>query len=289
MKMLDLMNRYQDYCKVVKSPATCEYQLDQISAWSRYIHHSGVEDVEDLSEMVINDLVVWSRGSCKNITINKRIGFMKLVFKHFKIDNEYLLNFPKLKEELSSYDIIFEENLKKIMNWSSKLDITNPYEMTRKLLIYLLLDSGCRANELLNIRIRNIDFEEKMIRLEKTKTKEKRYVFFSQMTADLLEKYLVMEPKRSILFWNYHSYKPFTYRNLTALMTRIRNELGIKDLHPHMFRHTCATMLVENDCPLDTVQQILGHKNISTTQIYLHKSIKKSKSDFERHSFLGKI
>lgn len=289
MKLLDLMNRYQEYCQVVKSPATCEYQLDQISAWRRYIEHSGIENIDDLTESAINDLIIWSRSSCKNITINKRIGFMKLVFKHFKIDNEYLLNFPKLKEELSSYDIIYEENLKKIMNWSSKLDMSNPYEMTRKLLIYLLLDSGCRANELLNIRIRNIDFEEKMIRLEKTKTKEKRFVFFSQMTADLLEKYLAMEPKRSILFWNYHSYKPFTYRNLTALMTRIRKELGIKDLHPHMFRHTCATMLVENDCPLDTVQQILGHKNISTTQIYLHKSIKKSKSDFERHSFLGKI
>ncbi|MFA7076295.1 MAG: site-specific integrase [Candidatus Izemoplasmatales bacterium] len=182
-----------------------------------------------------------------------------------------------------------EEELKKIMNYINKLDSSNPYELTRMIIILLLIETGVRQSELLNIKIKNINIESMTIKLTSTKTKEEGYVFFTSMSKQLLQEYINFYPEREYLLFNYMSYNRFNYRHLNAFMEHLRKTLDIKHCHAHMFRHTMATMLIENGCPIDTVQKLLRHKDISTTQIYLHMTIKKTKSDYDKYAVLTNL
>jgi len=255
----------------------------------RYFQYKGTCNIQDIKNDVIDELVTWSRKTCRNITINKRLVFLKQVFRHHKIDQDYLLSFPKLKQEQRSYDIFSEDQLKTILTTVNQYIERDSYMLTRKLMVFFLLDTGVRSNELINIKIKNIDFKEQKILLETTKTDVERYVLFTHLTKDLLIKYVNFYPTRKYLFWNYKSFKRYSYRHLEAFCKALRKETGIHKLHPHMFRHTMATSLIEDGCPIDTVQKLLGHKDIGSTMIYLHMSLKKTRTDFEKHAFLNKI
>ena len=114
-----------------------------------------------------------------------------------------------------------EEELKKIMNYINKLDSSNPYELTRMIIILLLIETGVRQSELLNIKIKNINIESMTIKLTSTKTKEEGYVFFTDMTKDLLKEYIEFYPERKYLLFNYLPYSRYTYRHLNAFMEHL--------------------------------------------------------------------
>jgi len=287
--VFDLINEYQSHSIIVKSAKTCEYQMDQVRALERYFNFTRIHDIEEITNEVIDGIVTWSKSTCRNITINKRIVFLKQVFRYHKIEHDYLLSFPKLKQEQRSYDIFSEEQLRLILNTVNKYNEKDPYMLTRKLIVFFLLDTGVRSNELVNIKIKNVDLNEKKILLETTKTDVERYVLFTHLTKDLLVKYINFYPDREYLFWNYKSFSKYTYKHLEAFCKTLRRDTRINKLHPHMFRHTMATSLVEDGCPLETVQKLLGHKDIGSTMIYLHMSLKKTRVDFEKHAFLNRI
>ena len=289
MNIYDLINEYQKYSDVVKSEKTCEYQRDQVSALTRYFKHAKIKDTDQITNDVIDKLIMWSKKTCCNNTINKRLIFLKQVYKYHHLDHKYLLSLPRLKQETRSYDVFTEDELKTLLNYVDHMDEEDPYMLTRKLIPFFLLDTGVRSNELLNIKIRNINFKDDIILLERTKSSVDRYVPFTRMTKRLLQKYVSMYPKRENLFWNYKSFKPYTYRNLEAYCDFLKKKLIFNKLHPHMFRHTMATSLIEDGCPIETVQKFLGHKDISMTMIYVHMSIKKAKKDFQEHAYLNKF
>lgn len=288
MKILDLIYSFYDYCDVFKSAATSRYSKFHLNTVIKFFSLHRVEIVDQFDYSVFTSMIVHFKKTCRNISVNKKILLLKQVFELANIEKDFLVSFKKLKQDKRHYGSFSEEDLKKIMNYIDSLDASNPYQLTRMLILLLLIDTGCRQSELLEIKIEHIDLESQLIKLESTKTKENRYVFFSYMSKSLLAEYVAFYPDRKYLFFNYMSYDRFTYKNLTSFMARLKIDLNLKDCHAHMFRHTMATLLVENGCPLDTVQVILGHKSLSTTQIYLHMSVRKAKRDYENFSFLTK-
>jgi integrase len=286
LEILKCVQTYQDYSSIIKTPHTVKYQLHQVKAITNFITARKLTYIYEINETVINDFINYSKNTCKNITINKRIAFLKLIYKHFRIDFPYLLELRKLKQDLLSFDIIPEHHLKKLLEYINTFPHENYYLLTWKLVVLLLLDTGVRALELEEIQIKNIDFHTNMIKLDHTKSKKQRYVFFTHLTSSLLQEYISIGPKRIYLLFNFKSFNRFNYRHLEKMCEHFEKKLNITHLHPHMFRHTMATLLVENGCPLDTVQSILGHSNIATTQIYLHMSVKKAKNDFDKYSYV---
>jgi integrase/recombinase XerD len=130
-----------------------------------------------------------------------------------------------------------------------------------KVIISLLLDTGLRAKELLSLNKSDIDLENRSIRVRNSKNGEERIVFFTTRTADLIKKYL-RNHKNEKLF-------NISYQALYKLIKRIGKKVGL-DLRPHLIRHTFATNAIKKGLPLPVVQKLLGHKDIKTTQIYLH-------------------
>ena len=285
----ELVFQYQEYSKSIKAEETVRYQDSHVRGWFKFLNEYRIQFPYQLTDNTLNMFRTFARKTCKPITENKRILFMKQVFKHFNIENEALFSMKKLRETKLSYDIIHESELKKILYYIKDYDIEKPYELTKKLIILLLLDTGVRQSELLSIEINNINFDENSIYLTRTKTRLARTVFFTKLTKELLVKYVSIDPKRKLLLWNYISYERFTYRHLEWLMKKIKKDLKLKRLNARMFRHTMATALAENGCDIYTIQKILGHADISTTEIYLHMSLKKTKDDYNKYNLVDNI
>jgi site-specific recombinase XerD len=287
--IIDLINDYQQYSMDHKESETVRYQESHARSWRKFLSKNKITDPKELDKDNIVLFMRYLKRTCKNITINKRILFIKQVYSHFDIDNKDLIKTPKLRETRLSYDIIHENEIKLILKYINNIDESKPYELTKKLIILLLLDTGVRQSELLSIEINNINFHENSIYLTKTKTRLARTVFFTHLTRDLLIKYIDIDPERKYLLWNYISYTRYTYRHLEWLMNKIQSDLGLKKLNARMFRHTMATALAENGCDIYTIQKILGHTDIKTTEIYLHMSLKKTKSDYEKYNLIDHI
>lgn len=287
--LTDLINQYQEYSADHKEAETVRYQESHARSWRKFLKLHQIKHPSDLNNQTIVLFMRYLKKTCKNITINKRMLFIKQVFSHFGIDNKELFKTPKLKESRLSYNILHENELKLILKYIKTIDESKPYELTKKLIILLLLDTGVRQSELLSIEIKNINFHENSIYLTRTKTRLARTVFFTHLTRDLLIKYIDIDPQRKYLLWNYISYTRYTYRHLEWLMNKIQRDLGLKKLNARMFRHTMATALAENGCDIYTIQKILGHSNIKTTEIYLHMSLKKIKADYEKYNLIDHI
>ena len=287
--IIELIIEYQLYSSNHKEIETVRYQESHARSWIKFLKLYNIKNPNELDDKTIVMFMRYLKKTCKNITINKRILFIKQVFSHFGIENKDLFKTPKLEETRLSYDIIHESELKLLLNYINKVDESKPYELTKKLIIFLLLDTGMRQSELLNIEIKNINLNENSIYLTRTKTRLARTVFFTRMTKDMLIKYIDIDPERKYLLWNYISYTRYTYRHLEWLMKKLKDDLGLKKLNARMFRHTMATALAENGCDIYTIQKLLGHSNIKTTEIYLHMSLKKTKADYEKYNLVDSI
>ncbi|MEM0363419.1 MAG: tyrosine-type recombinase/integrase [Saccharolobus sp.] len=141
-----------------------------------------------------------------------------------------------------------------------------------KLIIRLLLDTGLRANELLSIKIKDIDIDNNMIRVRNTKNGEERVVFFTDNTKQILKKYIRGKNPDDKLFY-------ITYDALYRKLKRLGEKVGI-DLRPHVLRHTFATLSLKRGMNLITLQKLLGHKDIKTTQIYTHLILEDLRNEY---------
>jgi site-specific recombinase XerD len=285
----EAIKEYLEETELNKAKSTAKAYGYQFNTIINYLNSCNVKYLEQLEVNHIKEMINHMKNKCKNITINKRVRLIKEILRFSEVDKPNIMSLKKLKQTTIHFNPFTEMELKKIMNYINSMDSSNPYELTRMVIVLLLIETGVRQSELLNIKISNIDLDNNTIKLTSTKTKEEGYVFFTYMTNNLLQEYIKFYPEREYLLFNYISYKRFNYRNLTAFMQHLREKLNLKRCHAHMFRHTMATMLIENGCPLDSVQKILRHKNISTTQIYLHMSIKKAKRDYEQYSVLTNL
>lgn len=220
-------------------------------------------------------------------TINKRIGIIKRMLKYNRVNIPGVSDFPKIPFKRKSFKIIPENELKIAINYFRRLD-DSPCNLQKKIMFFLFLYTGARLKELINIRVKNIDFINHAIILEHTKTGDPRVVFFNPLedeTFDLqLKKYILLK-ERDLLFWNFRNYinRPFSTEHVEAMFFYVKNLLGLSTLRPHNLRHTMATLLVENGASLKSIQELLGHKNLETTQIYLHMSVKRIKKDYDSH------
>jgi integrase/recombinase XerC len=145
-------------------------------------------------------------------------------------------------------------------------------------LLEILFSTGARIGELINIKLKDINIHNKEIKVLGKGNKE-RIVYINDHTVNALNKYLnesrpiLLNNKRSDNLFINHIGGNLTTRGVRDILDNIikKSSLNIK-VTPHMFRHTFATMLLNEGCDLKSVQELLGHVNMSTTQIYTHVS-----------------
>lgn len=175
-------------------------------------------------------------------------------------------------------NVLSEEEVYKI--------ITLPYKTSKELIAVtvfnLFYSTGCRLSEVLGIKLSDIDFYNRRI-LVTGKGNKQRFVFLTEKAIQVLNDYLVFrkkikrtdEEKSDYLLLNVNG-KRLSTSAVQCIFVKYRKKLGIlKKFTPHVFRHSFATHMLDNNSGIRTVQEMLGHASISTTQIYTHVSRKR--------------
>lgn len=286
MKIDLLFERYLENVKATTSIENYIFNYQNVKVMKIFFHEQQISNTRDISTASIYRLIDFlkNRKNCTS-SINKKIGTMKRALKFSSIYIDGVSNFKKIKSQSVRYEIVSRRDLSKALRYLNSLD-NSPVNITKKLVFNLFLYTGVRAKELLNIEIKNINISLNTILLTQTKSRKSRFVFFHEWLSPLIEEYIRLKD-RQFLFHNFRTDSRLNHMHLRTIFHYIEMESGTNRIRPHMLRHTMATLLVENNAPLYSIKELLGHESISTTQIYLHLSTKKLKNDY--NTFFPKL
>ncbi len=152
---------------------------------------------------------------------------------------------------------------------------------THGLLLKTLFLTGARVSEFVSLKVSDLFFDEQMILIEKGKGGKSRYVPLLSELAQELKTHLGSRLTGYIFESNRHT--KFTARRIQQIVKETAEQAGIKKkVHPHLLRHTVATLLLERGMPLEQIQKFLGHSKIETTQIYAESSTEMMKEGFRK-------
>ncbi len=202
-------------------------------------------------------------------------SFFKYLLKEEVIDTNpmLLISNPKQDKKLPNY--LNYEEIETILNIPDQKTSLGKRDA---LILELLYSSGLRVSELVSIKLEQIQFSNRTIKILGKGNKE-RYVLYGNKCEQLLEQYLhtarleLLGKKQNHYLLLNKDGNPLSTGGVRYIIGKILKESGLK-LHvsPHTLRHTFATHLLNNGADLKSVQELLGHENLSTTQIYTHVS-----------------
>lgn len=203
------------------------------------------------------------------------------------IKDNIALNLELPKKEKKLPDTITFIEVEKILN-SPDIDILS--EIRDKAILETLYGCGLRVSELINLRTKDLFFDEDFIRVFGKGSKERvvpigKYaiIALNRYLKNVRPQYFKVDLSEDFIFLNQRG-KSFSRMGIWKIVKKYVDKSGIgKDIHPHTFRHSFATHLIEGGADLRVVQEMLGHADIATTQIYTHLD-----KDFVRevhHSF----
>lgn len=210
-------------------------------------------------------------------TISRKISsirsFFKFANREFNLDDAPFrsLYHPKKEERLPNF--FYEEELSVLFERNHGDD---PKSLRNMAILELLYATGMRVSELVSIEMKQIDFSYQIIRIM-GKGRKERIVPFGSYACDALIIYieearpkLMKKAEHEKLFVNMRGGE-LTDRGVRHILNEmIENASLHTKIHPHMLRHTFATHLLNSGADLRTVQELLGHANLSSTQVYTH-------------------
>ena len=180
-----------------------------------------------------------------------------------------------LKTQQKNPDVLYIDEMIDLLD---SIDMTTALGRRNKVMLELMYASGLRCSEVVSLTLKQIDFKSHII-LVHGKGNKDRYVPFHDYVAELLYDYietdrkelmLIQHQEHDFVFVNKNGGK-LTNRGVENVVNRIVNNYDpTKNIHPHTFRHSFATHLLQRGVDLRTVQELLGHENLSTTQVYTH-------------------
>ena len=185
------------------------------------------------------------------------------------------------KKEVRYPEVLYIEQIEELFSANAKRE--DDLKFRDQAIIELLYASGVRVSELVNIRINDIDFRNRSIRVF-GKGRKERLVMFSESCRETIYKYLdnlKKSPGNPYLFINARG-EQLSSRGVEYILKEITKKTGSNiGLHPHLLRHTFATHLLEGGADLRVIQELLGHESLNTTQIYTHVTDEAMKHQFE--------
>lgn len=212
----------------------------------------------------------------KNKTVSRKISTLKSFYKYLYNNGLVSVNpvsnikYPKKEKSLPKF-IPYNE-LENMIEISKK----GYFGVRNNLIVELMYGTGVRVSELVNIKLDDIDYDNKSIRIL-GKGSYERIVFYGDYVSELLDTYIngfrkeLLHGKQNIYLLLNKNGDNITSRGIEKIIDNIIKETSIKvKVSPHTLRHTFATHLLDNGCDLRSVQELLGHKNINTTEVYTH-------------------
>ena len=277
--MIRYLELYKQYLLVERglSINTVDNYISDIKGYFK-VDEKG--DVNKYLEYLYNKNIKTSSLNRKITAIN---GYYNYLFNNKFIEDNIFLNVdrPKREKKLPVY-LTYGEMLKFINNIKEN-------EILEKAIIEIMYGCGLRVSEVVNIRLEDVHFDEKMVECL-GKGNKQRYVPINDIALSCINKYISdvrnklenLQDKK-LLFLNYKG-KKVTRQDIFNYIKEVGKRANIKkNISPHTLRHSFATHLLENGANLRAVQVMLGHEDISTTEIYTHLNTSKIIEDYDKY------
>jgi len=207
-------------------------------------------------------------------TISGIKSFYKFLLIEEAVENDptTLLESPRIGRKLP--EILSDDEINRLID---AIDDTKPEGLRNKAILETLYSCGLRVSELVDLRLSNLHFEQEFLKIGGKGEKE-RLVPISKRAIDDIKKYLVNSRKKlniekgfeNIVFLNRRG-KKLSRVMIFTIIKNLADKIKLeKNISPHTFRHSFASALVQGGADLRTVQEMLGHESILTTEIYTH-------------------
>jgi integrase/recombinase XerD len=281
--MRDAIEAFLQFLELEKgySGNTLAAYRNDLEQFAQAMEEEGISSWEQVNQDVIIDYIMSLRErEYASSTVARKIAALKSFF-HFLAAEEIIsddptlnLDSPKVKKRLPvtlSYEEV--ERLLDAPKGSS------PKAIRDKALLELLYATGMRVTELVSLDLEDINLASATVRVRQGKGSKERIIPIHSRAVEALREYLakarrmlLKSPEERALFLN-HRGERLTRQGLWLIIKQYVREAGIKtEVTPHTLRHSFATHLLNGKADLRHVQELLGHANISTTQIYTHIS-----------------
>lgn len=283
-----------EYLQIEKnySQYTIEHYQHDISDFFMFMSEQAISD---LTKVEYQDVRIYltnlferkmSRKSVARKISSLRSFFKFLLREEIVAENPFaLVSIPKAQKKLPEF--FYEEEMKQLFD---ACESSTPPGQRNKALLELLYATGIRVSECSQIRLKDLDMHLSTV-LVRGKGSKERYVPFGSFAQDAIDTYINHGRKELLangnmqenLFLNARG-GPLTARGIRTILDRIIEKSSLTGkIHPHMLRHTFATHLMANGADMRTVQELLGHAFLSSTQVYTHVTNEYLKKTYMAH------
>lgn len=255
------------------------YSINTLNSYINDLFYFYLFVKKDLDKVIYEDVSDYleylklNGNKKKNTSIKRMISSLKSFYK-FLYRNNYIkkennpmvrVSAPKIEKRLPHF--LYYNDLLAIIRESSK----DKDGIRDQLIIEMLYATGVRVSELVNIKIKDIDFDNRRIIVQGKGNKE-RIVYYGEYAEEVLKEYMNTHYRKDheYLFVNSKGEK-ITDAGIRYIIDKIMEKLSIKvHVTPHVLRHTFATDMLNNGCDIKVVQELLGHSSLKATEIYTH-------------------
>ena len=289
--MEKLVKEYLDYLKYIRGyqENTINSYLIELTKYSSYLKEKKINYLTISKDEIYAYLKYLDDLGYKNSSVARHLSALRGFYDYLKREglintNIYkLIKNPKLEKKLPN--VLNEEEIDKIFAFPKD---EKPKNILTRVLFEVIYATGIRISEFINIKESDIDFTEGSIRVL-GKGKKERIVYFGEYASLALKDYLVVREKikkedTDYLFLNVSGYR-LKRRSAEQIVYDWINNVSINHhISPHTLRHTFATSLLTHGADIRTVQELLGHEKLGTTQIYTHLT-----SDYLKEEYFKKM
>ena len=273
-----MKDKFLDYLQNIKKYSDntiINYEID-IDRYESFLKKNN-KKINNIKYKDVLDFISYIKDKHKSTSINRCLSSLRSYYNYLLKENIVdtnpfkLVNSMKKEKKLPEY---FKYN--EYVELVNSIDINSNLGIRNRCIFEVLLCTGCRCSELVNIKLCDVDLDNREIKVLGKGNKE-RIVYLGSYAIDSLNMYLSVRDELSkkdnkYLFVN-HLGNKLTTRGIRDIIDKIllKSSLNLK-ITPHTFRHSFATMLLNEGCDLKSVQELLGHVSLSTTSIYTHVS-----------------
>lgn len=220
-------------------------------------------------------------------SINRSLSCLKSLYKFLLtekiIDTNIAKDVEAPKQKKALPKVLSEEDINMLLD----IKLVDPFSYRNKAMLEMMYATGMRVSELINVKVFDIDFESDLVRVVGKGSKERVIplgdyaIYYIKKYYDEYRSFFLIKGEKDQLFLNNHG-EAMSRQGFFKMIKNLAEEQGVKkDFSPHTLRHSFATHLLAHGADLRSIQEMLGHSDISTTQIYTNLSFNEVKDNYQ--------
>ncbi|WP_179395470.1 tyrosine recombinase XerC [Lacticaseibacillus absianus] len=293
------MDQIQEFCQYLLverhySAETKKAYAEDLNAFRQFLQdNGGFSSFGAVDRLDVQTyLASLSARALARSSVARKLSSLRSFYRYLirvgeaKVDPFEVVETRKSHNHLPSF--FYEAEIQELF---AVVDGPTPLDQRNSALLEVLYGTGIRVSECANLTLPQIDFELGLL-LVHGKGNKDRYVPFGRYAATALHRYLddgritlmaKLDQRHERVFVNQHG-RPITARGIEYILDQLVKRTSLTGgIHPHMLRHSFATHMLDHGADLRTVQELLGHASLSTTQIYTHMTTEHLKADYMKY------